>query len=354
MRSIICSPSARLVALAHASLDRGGAGDGVDHAVEHGERAVADQLDQLAVVPRQQRLDDFGPRRRHPRDRPGLVGLHLPRVADHVGRHDRQHAAVERGSLLHAIVSHGRSIAGSIGEASSPVARRNRLCSVPAGEDGAGWRAERFGDERWRATWRARGPAAAAGGAARRGAAAGPRGPGGRALQAAERGRHHRPSTRAPSTCSSGWVWRRPCRPASRPAPRAAPTSTSMAGSASRGAGRGCHRRCRPPLPAVRPGPAPRPRAVGQQGPFRHGRRGRAHGRPEDPRVPRVAAAGPLRRRAHRRLAGPHPLLPAHPGAARHGRRHGARPQHALRLHRRHHQACRHELLPRRHAECRA
>ena len=57
--------------------------------------------------------------------------------------------------------------------------------------------------------------------------------------------------------------------------------------------------------------------------------------------------AGPLRCRPDRRLARPHPLLPALARAARHGRRHGARPQHALRLHRRHHQACRHQLLPR-------
>ena len=84
--------------------------------------------------------------------------------------------------------------------------------------------------------------------------------------------------------------------------------------------GRGRDRRRRPTLPAVRPGSTPRPGALGQQGSLRHGRSRRAHGRPQDPGLSRVAAAGPLRRRPDRRRARPHPLLPAHPGPARHDR----------------------------------
>ena len=179
-------------------------------------------------------------------------------------------------------------------------------------------------------------------------------GPGRRALQAAERGRHQdHPRGRPRCARAVGYgagpaVLHRGLHRARRLPQRVWPAQLPA------GAGRGRHRRCSPPLPALWPGPPPRPRALGQQGPLRHGRRCRAHGRPQDPRVPRIAAAGPLRRRAHRRLARPHPLLPALAGAARHGRRHGARPQHALRLHLGHHQACRHQLLPRRHARCRA
>ena len=80
----------------------------------------------------------------------------------------------------------------------------------------------------------------------------------------------------------------------------------------------------------------------GQARALRHGRCGRASGRCREARIPRIAAAGHLRRRAHRRRARQHPFLPAADGAARHSRsaRYGF--QHALRLRDGHLEACRH------------
>ena len=165
-------------------------------------------------------------------------------------------------------------------------------------------------------------------------------------LPTAERSRHPHHPRRCARRARATWAWRRRCPPASRPAPRAA--------AFVNGHGRLSFPRAlvedviagAPGASPCWPGSAPRPGALGQQGSLRHGRRRRAHGRPQDPGISRVAAAGPLRRRPHRRRARPHPFLPARPGPARHVGRDRAGPQHALRLHRRHDQACRHQLLP--------
>ena len=92
--------------------------------------------------------------------------------------------------------------------------------------------------------------------------------------------------------------------------------------------------------------PQPRHADPGQARALRHGGCGRASGRRREARIPRIAAAGHLRRRAHRRRARQHPLLPAADGAARHSRsaRYGF--QHALRLRDGHVQACRHVASP--------
>ena len=102
-------------------------------------------------------------------------------------------------------------------------------------------------------------------------------------------------------------------RPASRPAPRAAPSSTSTAGCASRAR----WSRTSSPAPPGASRSTARTRATTWSPGARKVHFGTAGAAVhmvdlEDPRLPRVAAAGPLRRRPHRRRARPHPLLPAH------------------------------------------
>src|SRR3954468_11702281 len=52
--------------------------------------AIAHQLDDPAVMARDQRVDEFGPDSLEPGDGPRLVGLHHPRVAHDIGRDDRK------------------------------------------------------------------------------------------------------------------------------------------------------------------------------------------------------------------------------------------------------------------------
>ena len=82
----------------------------------------------------------------------------------------------------------------------------------------------------------------------------------------------------------------------------------------------------------------------GTQGALRHGGCRRASGRRREARIPRIAAAGHLRRRAPRRRPRQHPFLPAADGAARHSRSARDGLQHALRLRDGDVEACRHQL----------
>ena len=73
------------IALAHPALDLGGTGDGVHHARELDQHAVAGDLDDAALM-----LGDLGVRhlaavRLERCERPSLVEAHEPAVADHVG-----------------------------------------------------------------------------------------------------------------------------------------------------------------------------------------------------------------------------------------------------------------------------
>jgi hypothetical protein len=62
--------------------------DGVDRARKLHQGAIAGGLDDPAAVLRELRVQKFGAQRLDPRQSPGLVGLHQPRVADDVGHHD--------------------------------------------------------------------------------------------------------------------------------------------------------------------------------------------------------------------------------------------------------------------------
>ena len=73
------------VAAGHAVLDFDRAGDGVDHAGELDQHAVAGQLDDAALVLGDPRVDQFLAARLERGKRGGLVDAHQPAVADHVG-----------------------------------------------------------------------------------------------------------------------------------------------------------------------------------------------------------------------------------------------------------------------------
>jgi hypothetical protein len=83
------------VAPGYGALDRDRAGDRVDHALEHDQGAVTHQLHEPAVVLGDQGVDDLGADCLEPGDGAGLVGLHQARVADHVGREDRERPTSE-------------------------------------------------------------------------------------------------------------------------------------------------------------------------------------------------------------------------------------------------------------------
>ncbi len=173
----------------------------------------------------------------------------------------------------------------------------------------------RRGDERGRdrkpaARWPERAPGAA-GRTPARGGAAGASGHGGRALPSpvrcklgphpprgarrARAGRARRSDSLLRRADHGGRRADRPARPA----------------GAAAGAGRGRDRAGRAPLPAVRPGPAPRHGALGTARLLRHRRRRGPHGRRADRRLPRVDPGRPLRHRAPHRRARARPLLPA-------------------------------------------
>jgi hypothetical protein len=62
----------------------------LDHAREFHERAVAHQLDDAAVQPGHERPDEVRLKGLQAGKRPGFVGGHEPRVADHIGSQDRR------------------------------------------------------------------------------------------------------------------------------------------------------------------------------------------------------------------------------------------------------------------------
>ena len=85
------------LALRHPALDRDGAGDRIDHAAELAERAVAHELDDAALVLRDQRLDESLAVILEALERSRLVALDQPRIADDVGRENGGEAAVDAG-----------------------------------------------------------------------------------------------------------------------------------------------------------------------------------------------------------------------------------------------------------------
>ena len=73
------------VALAHAALDLGGAGDRVHHARELHQHAVAGELDDAPLVLGDLGVDQLVAMRLERGKRAGLVSAHEAAVADHVG-----------------------------------------------------------------------------------------------------------------------------------------------------------------------------------------------------------------------------------------------------------------------------
>ena len=82
------------VAPRHPALDLGSAQHGVGDAVELDQHAVAGGLDDAAAVLGDGRIDQFDPMGLETRERPRLVDLHQPTVADHVGGEDRREPAL--------------------------------------------------------------------------------------------------------------------------------------------------------------------------------------------------------------------------------------------------------------------
>ena len=85
------------LALRHAALGGDGAGDRIDHAAELAERAVAHELDDAAMVLRDQRLDEALAVVLEALERSRLVALDQARIADHIGRENGGKAAVDAG-----------------------------------------------------------------------------------------------------------------------------------------------------------------------------------------------------------------------------------------------------------------
>jgi hypothetical protein len=79
----------------HALLQLDGAGDRMDGAAELDQHAVAHYLDNAAAVLGHQRLEDLLAPPLQLRQRPGLIQLHEPAVADHVGGEDGAETAFQ-------------------------------------------------------------------------------------------------------------------------------------------------------------------------------------------------------------------------------------------------------------------
>ncbi len=82
------------VASRHPALNLGRAQHRVGDAVKLDQHAVASGLDDAAVVLRDGRIDELDPMGLETRKCSGLVGLHQPTVADHVGGKDRREPAL--------------------------------------------------------------------------------------------------------------------------------------------------------------------------------------------------------------------------------------------------------------------
>ena len=78
------------VALDHSGLDFDRAADGVDHATEFDDRAVAGALDHASVMHGDDRVDQVAPQRPEPRQRSVFVGAGEPAVAGDVGHQNRR------------------------------------------------------------------------------------------------------------------------------------------------------------------------------------------------------------------------------------------------------------------------
>ena len=83
------------VAPRHAALDLDRALHRVGNALELDQQAVAGGLDDAAPVLGDRRVDQLEPVGLEARERAGLVGLHQPAVADHVGRQNRGQPALD-------------------------------------------------------------------------------------------------------------------------------------------------------------------------------------------------------------------------------------------------------------------
>ena len=91
-----------VVGLADLLLQFDGAGDGVDGAGELDQHAVTHHLDDAALMLRHQGLEDsLAARSFRVRERAGLVLLHEPAVADHIGRENGGEPALD------ACIGHG-------------------------------------------------------------------------------------------------------------------------------------------------------------------------------------------------------------------------------------------------------
>ena len=77
-----------LIAVGHPALDLGGALHGIDDAGELDQRAVADGLDDAAVMLADRRIDQFAAMRLHAFERADLICAHEAR-SHHVGGKDR-------------------------------------------------------------------------------------------------------------------------------------------------------------------------------------------------------------------------------------------------------------------------
>ena len=75
----------RRVAARHRTLHLDGEGDGIDHAGEFEQHAVAGGLDDAAVMLGYRRIDQFPAMRLERGERPDLVDAHQAAVPDHIG-----------------------------------------------------------------------------------------------------------------------------------------------------------------------------------------------------------------------------------------------------------------------------
>ena len=73
------------VAFGHTPLDFGCTSQGIDHAGELDQQAIASGLDDAPAVFADFWVNQFAPMRLQPRERPFLVGAHKPAVTRHIG-----------------------------------------------------------------------------------------------------------------------------------------------------------------------------------------------------------------------------------------------------------------------------
>ena len=97
------------VALGQAALEDDGAFDRIDDAAELRQQAVAHQLEDAAVMLVDLRLEQLLAVRAQPLERPGLILLHEPAVADHVGGEDRGEPAFHAIAPPHRRLAHRNS-----------------------------------------------------------------------------------------------------------------------------------------------------------------------------------------------------------------------------------------------------